>query len=247
MSTDLFSSQEEITPQATPEQTTPEVNVFADQLSTITNEDGNQKYDTVDKALEALKHSQSFIPTLQSEKLALQEQVTKLSEQVAQHQGVQAVVDEITNRATPEPQANQPTAGMSAEEIAKLVTQTLDQRSQASTHQTNTQTVDAALKAQFGTEAMTKVAAKAKELGTTPEQLGKLAAESPNMVLALFGTEAKHVNSTTTSYNFDTTPTEPERVTRPANSIMFGATNKETTDFMKQIRDEVYRDLDIKQ
>jgi hypothetical protein len=136
---------------------------------------------------------------------------------------------------------------MSAEEIAKLVTQTLDQRSQASTHQTNTQTVDAALKAQFGTEAMTKVAAKAKELGTTPEQLGKLAAESPNMVLALFGTEAKHVNSTTTSYNFDTTPTEPERVTRPANSIMFGATNKETTDFMKQIRDEVYRDLDIKQ
>jgi hypothetical protein len=246
MSTDLFASPNinEATPQPN---VTPDVNVFADQLSTITNEDGNQKYDTVDKALEALKHSQSFIPTLQSEKTALEAKVAELSEQVAQSKGVQDVMNEIANREKPQPMVDQPVAGMSAEEVASLVSQTLDSRNQADTHKTNATRVDEALKAKFGTEAAKTVALKAIELGTTPEQLGKLAAESPNMVLALFGTEAKQVQGTQSSYNFDTTPHQKERLARPAKSLMFGATGKETTNFMKQIRDEVYADHDIQE
>jgi hypothetical protein len=247
MSTNVFDSQE-TNPPATPEQeqVPQHVNVFADQLSTITNEDGKQKYDTVDKALEALKHSQSFIPTLQSEKTALENEVNTLREQVAQAKGVQDVMDTLANRQNEQAPNDQQVASLSAEDVAKLVTQQLNQRNTADTHQTNTLAVDKALKEKFGTEATAQVIAKAKELGTTPKDLGELAAKSPAMVLALFGTQAKQTGVTPTSYNFDNTPQEEVRVTRPAKSIMFGSTTKETTDFMKQIRDEVYRDLEVK-
>ena len=223
------------------------MNVFADQLSTITNEDGKQKYDTVDKALEALKHSQDFIPTLQQEKAALETQVAQLSEQVAQNKGVQDVVNELTNRQNEQQTDTSQPASFTAEDVAKLVDQQLNRRTQADTQKANATQVHEALVAQFGTEASAKVAAKAKELGTTPEQLGTLAADSPNMVLALFGNTAKQAGGTQTSYNFDTTPREEGRLKSPEKSLMYGATNKETTDFMKQIRDEVYKDFDVKE
>jgi hypothetical protein len=54
----VFSSEE--TPQNVPAST----NVFEDQLKQIKNETGEQKYDSVPKALEALQHSQSFIGQL---------------------------------------------------------------------------------------------------------------------------------------------------------------------------------------
>jgi hypothetical protein len=246
MATTVFESQEQIpaTP-ATEEQ--PNLNVFADQLSTITNGEGGQKYDTVEKALEALKHSQTFIPTLQSEKVALEAEVTKLREQVAQSTSVQEAIDKLTNRANELPQENQPAEGLNAEDVAKIVTQTLSQGKVAETQVANTIAVDTALKEKFGTEASAQVVAKATELGMSPQELGVLAAKNPKMVLQLFGTTAKPVSSTTTSYNFAPNKTEPDRVQPPTESLMAGATTKDVVDFMKQIRAEVYKDNGVEE
>jgi SpoVK/Ycf46/Vps4 family AAA+-type ATPase len=249
MPTTVFDSQEnnqQETPAQEP-QPNSEVNVFADQLSTITNEEGKPKYNSVETALEALKHSQQFIPTLQQEKIALEAQVATLSEQVAQNKGVQDVIDKLTNREQEHQPADQQAPTFTAEDVAALVDKQLNQRSTADTHKANATKVHEALVEKFGTEASAKVAAKAKELGTTPEQLGKLATESPAMVMALFGTTAKQTSATQTSYNFDSTPQEKERLGRPEKSLMFGATNKESAEFFKKIRDEVYADFDIQE
>jgi hypothetical protein len=224
------------------EETTQSVNVFADQLSTITNEKGEQKYDTVEKAIEALKHSQAFIPTLQSEKVALEAEVTQLREQVAQAKGVQEVVDKLTNRQNEQQQGNQPAAALSAEDIAKLITQQLSQGKVAETQQANALAVDTALKEKFGTEASNQVALKAHELGMSPQELGVLAEKNPKMVLQLFGTTAKQVSNTTTSYNFAPNKTETERLQPPEKSLMAGAKTKDVIEYMKKIRAEVYKD-----
>jgi hypothetical protein len=244
MSTNVFESQDEH--EETPLTIDPlNVNVFADQLSTITNGDGKQKYDTVEKALEALQHSQSFIPTLQSEKTALEAEVVKLREQVAQAKGVQEVVDRLTQQQRGNDEEHQPTSGLNAQDVEKLITQGLTQRTQADTMKANANAVDTALKEKFGTEASKAVAAKAHELGMTPQELGSLAAKSPKMVLSLFGETAKQVGNTTNSFNFAPNKVQTERMQRPTKSLMMGATTRETTDFMKQIKAEVYADLDV--
>ncbi len=45
----------------------PSDNVFADQLASITNERGEPKYKDLPTALQALKHSQEYIPSLKQE------------------------------------------------------------------------------------------------------------------------------------------------------------------------------------
>jgi hypothetical protein len=242
MDTSVFESQEQ-TPATPATEQQPNLNVFADQLSTITNGEGGQKYDTVEKALEALKHSQTFIPTLQSEKTALEAEVTKLREQVAQSTSVQDAINSLKNQAN-EQQEHQP-AVLSAEDIAKLVTQQLSNNKVADTQVTNTLAVDTALKEKFGTEASAQVLAKANELGMSPQELGVLAAKNPKMVLQLFGTTAKTVSNTTTSYNFAPNNDDPEQMKPPKESIMNGAKHSDVVDFMKQIQAETYRELGI--
>ena len=242
----VFDSQEnnEGTP---PKENTQHVDVFADQLSTITNEKGEQKYDTVEKAIEALKHSQAFIPTLQSEKVALEAEVAKLREQVAQAQGVQQVVEKLTQQQNQQLAPNQGAEQLSAEDIAKLVTQQLSQGKIADIQQANALAVDTALKEKFGTEASKQVALKAHELDITPKELGVLAQKNPKMVLQLFNTTAKQVSNTTTSYNFAPNPQESERLQPPEKSLMQGAKTKDVVDYMKQIRAEVYKDNDVEE
>ena len=241
----VFDNQNNNEGVPTPKVEPQNVNVFADQLSTITNEDGKQKYDTVEKAIEALKHSQSYIPTLQSEKVALEAEVTKLREQVAQSKGVQDVMDKLAQQQNQQPVTNQVAEPLSADDIAKLITTQLSQGKVADTLQANANAVDTALKEKFGTEASKQVALKAHELGMTPQELGGLAEKNPKMVLQLFGTTAKQVSNTTTSYNFAPNTTETERVQPPEKSLMAGAKTRDVIDFMKQIQIEVYKDNDI--
>ena len=66
----LFKDEPITTPQATPESITPAANpsdLFTDQLAAIKNDQGVPKYDTVEKAIEALQHSQQYIPELKTQ------------------------------------------------------------------------------------------------------------------------------------------------------------------------------------
>ena len=63
---DTIFEKEKVEPsqESTPNQN----NLFNDQLDTIKNDKGERKYGTVEQALEALKHSQEFIPSLKEDK-----------------------------------------------------------------------------------------------------------------------------------------------------------------------------------
>lgn len=214
--------------------------VFSDQLKTITAEDGRQKYGTVEEALKALAHSQTFIPTLQTQVSTQEQEITQLREELAKHKGVQEVVDSLTQHQQSQKVTPSETK-FGEEEVARLIANTLDKRSQEQTLELNANKVNDTLVSAFGDKAQEMVQLKAKELNTTPEALGQLASTSPDMVLALFQQKQTSTSVTNSSYNlgFNKPPEEPLK--RPEKSLLAGASLKDQTEFMRQIKAEVYR------
>ncbi len=237
----LFNDEQPNKSQATPEQqNTPVPNssdLFADQLAAIKNEDGAQKYDTPEKALEALQHSQQYIPELKS-KVDSQEQV--INELTAKLEATRKVED-IINQQTP-PQGNEPTSPqLGQEDILKIVTDKLNERTVQETQSSNQSQVSKALAQRYGDSAQAEVVKKAKELGMKPSELGALSKSNPAMVLALFGEKVGNTPVTTGGYHIPASPVAREPVTRPEKSVLSGATAAEQAAHMKAIREEVYR------
>ena len=244
--TSVFETNQEVTTPATPDASQPQSgNIFSDQLKTITAEDGRQKYDTVEKALEALTHSQTLIPTLQTKVGTQEQEITQLREELAKSKGAQELVDSLTNHQQAEQAGNPSETPFGEADVASLISATLDKREQVQVQATNADKVQSALVSAFGDKTMAVVQAKAKELNTTPEALGALAASSPDMVLALFNNKSTSPSVTSNSYNmgFHQTPDEP--LGRPTESLLSGASLKSQIDFMKQCKAEVHKKLGI--
>lgn len=216
-------------------------NTYSDQLKSITAEDGRQKYDSVEKALEALAHSQSFIPTLQTEKSALEQELASMREELAKHKGVQEVVDSLTQHQPQGQEGNPSETQIGEEEVARIVQATLAKQEAERSVQTNTQKVNDALVSTYGDKAAEVVAQKAKELHTTPQALGELAANNPDIVLTLFKTKSSTPQLTSTSVRSDFNVQEPAPVGRPEKSLLGGATSKDQAEYMRRIREEIYR------
>jgi hypothetical protein len=228
--------------QETPVEVKPQSgDIFSDQLKDIKAEDGRQKYDTVEKALEALTHSQTLIPTLQQQVTALEQEKTQLREELAKSKGAQELVDSLTNHQQAEQEGNPSETPFGEADVASLISATLDKRQQEQTQTTNADKVQTALVNAFGAKAQEVVQAKAKELNTTPEALGTLAASSPDMVLALFNGKSTSPSVTSNSFNMGLNEQPDEPLGRPTKSLLSGATLKEQVDFMKQCKAEVYK------
>ena len=244
---DVFKKQEQTQEeqQATLATSQPQSgDVFSDQLKTITAEDGRQKYDTVPKALEALAHSQTFIPTLQAQVSTQEQEITQLREELAKHKGVQEVVDSLTQHQQSQEVTPSETK-FGEEEVARLIANTLDKRSQEQTLELNANKVNDTLVSAFGDKAQEMVQLKAKELNTTPEALGQLASTSPNMVLALFQQKQTSTSVTNSSYNLGFNKPSEEPLKRPETSLLAGASIKDQTEFMRKIKAEVYKKYGI--
>src|SRR3989304_5674023 len=92
----IFADQ--VAPQVTPEQQTqaPVVDTtYADLLKTIQNEQGQQKYDSLPKALEGLAHAQQYIPQLKTELQTKEQELITLREELAKRPAVDAVVTRL--------------------------------------------------------------------------------------------------------------------------------------------------------
>jgi len=203
----------------------PSDSVFKDQLAAITNERGEQKYDDIPKALEGLRKA--------------------LREAAARHESVEDVVARLAAS-----QANTDTSatGLDEQKASALFDQLLTQRESAQASQTNQETVQNELVTKFGsTEAANKaVVEKAKELGTSAEELGKLSAQNPRMILELF----KSVSGTpsgappTPSVNTDgflSKKEEEHGLVKPEKSLLSGATFKEQLAYLQKVREDVYK------
>jgi hypothetical protein len=239
---DENSNTQDPQPTVTPEGTPPQSdNLFVNELAGIKNTDGNQKYDSVPKALDALVHSQSHITTLEESSRQDKQEIEDLKIRLAQHDAVDDVVQRLTSnqpdpvvQETPQPQVVDESA------IANAVQQALNIERTVATEESNVSTVIGAITSKYGEKAREIVEAKAIELNTTLEGFKALAARSPELVLALFEAGAPASNSPTTStINLPATP-KPQELQRPEKSLLQGATSEEQASFMAEIKRKVY-------
>jgi hypothetical protein len=216
---------------------------YADLLKSIVNENGQQKYDSLPKALEGLTHAQQYIPQLKTELQLKEQELVTLRNELAQRASVEDVVTRLTaQKQDLEGQGKPPeSSGLNEQAVLQLVQQALGQAKATDQAKQNHAQVQQALSSKFGDKAAEVVASKARELGTTTDQLGQLASQNPAMVLALFNTSAQPiVKPTTGSVNLPSYQQERPPLERPAKSVLSGATSKQQKDYMLKVRDEVY-------
>lgn len=196
-------------------------------LGAIRNERGEQKYRTVQDALNALKHSQEYIPEL-SQKLTQQEQELKAArEAAAKVAELERVVQALTQE---KPQPDTPSQqGLTEDQVAELVTRTLSKRQQEELAKKNISSVAETVKQVFGEKAEEVFYSKAQEMGMSKEQFNMLAATTPKAVLKLLGIEDQQKVSsfspTTTSVNsagFE--PNKQTYIGRNTKPTLVGAT-----------------------
>lgn len=158
---------------------------FADLLGTIKNERGEPKYRDLPTAIDALKHSQDFIPQLKTENETLKSELEQLRQEVQKLSAVKETVEKLTSQRTEQ----QNTTGNQFDEstVANLINRTLTQREAEAIQKANVSTVVKTIQEKFGAEAEKVFYTKAQEMGMRPEQINKLASESPQAVFALFG------------------------------------------------------------
>jgi hypothetical protein len=221
--------------------TPPSVDKYADLLKSIKNENGESKYDNIEKALEALKHSQEYIPTLKTQLTEKEQELAILRAAKEKYENIDEVVQRLTARQ-PNGEENPPaTRGLDEQAVADLVRRTLSQTTQESKANENLDKVQSVLLDKFKDKAPEVIRQKAQELGTTTKQLEDLAKQSPAMVLALFNSQVPTTAPVTTG-NINTQPiNRPSTdLAPPSKSLLAGASTKEQKDYMDKVKASVY-------
>lgn len=248
----VFSEQESNS--GTPTQTSSTVNPFEDQLKGITNEEGKQKYATLEEALKGLAHAQSYIPELKDNLSHKEQEIARLQAELQERKSVEDVVSRLASQGgQPAPESTpQAAQGLTIDEVDKLVEQRLQAVQQQSEEaklkakeQDNITQVSNALAAKFGDKASEVVGNKAKELGMSSAELQSMAGKNPNLVLTLFNTQTQAPKPTTTSVNIPpVNPSQPE-LARPEKSLLLGATSKQQKEYYEKVKADVYARLNI--
>ena len=236
MDDNVFNSGEPKVPEAPKTPETP-----SDPLASILNENGEPKYKTVDDALKALAHSQAFIETLKTEKSTVESELNTLRESASKAATIEEVLKKLSAKDEPEaPKVETPpVGGLSEEAVAELVRSQLAGLESAKAQATNVEKVQNTLKQKFGEKTVEVVRAKAQELGITPEKLGELSSSSPDLVLALFGSKPSSAPTTGSVHIPNHTP--QSELERPTKSLLIGASGKEQKEYMKKVKDEIYK------
>lgn len=169
---------------ATPAPNTNPATDFNQFLSMIVNENGEQKYKTVEEALKGGAHAQAYIAKLQADKAALEAQVQAATAAKSREAELEQTLQELlAKQGTPATPVDAP----KPDDIAELVMKQLAARDAASKAKANQAEVASKLLEKFGTEAEAKYNSAAQELGLTVAELNDMAAKSPKAVLQVLG------------------------------------------------------------
>lgn len=197
------------------------------QLNEIKNERGEPKYRSLQDAIVALKHSQEYIPSLTSQLAQRDSELLTARAEAARVAELERAVTELTQRNTDT--GKPPTAGMTPEQIAELVSRQLTERETNQTVAQNISQVRDAAVAAFGNEAQKKYEDKAAELGMTVAELNALAAKSPKAVLGMLGATVKqspsNIQGTVNTAAFQ--PHQDSFVGRNTTGVIVGATSQD--------------------
>lgn len=219
-------------------------NPLADKLKTIVNESGQPKYDSIEKALDALAPSQAHIQRLEAEARAKDELLQELKAKALKAEALDEVVQRLQQNNQQPRQETPPSAGMSEQATIEALEKIIDKKAAIDKAQNNVQVVQQTLIAKFGDAEKTKVAvaAKAAELGLTTQELGALSSKSPLAVLAYFGEKPISNQSVTPSNSTPlSNPSNGEPLKAPTKSLLLGSTSKEQKEYMKKVKEEVYK------
>lgn len=186
MTDDVFSDKTQTLAAA------PSEDHHSELLGTIKNADGNQKYDSVEKALGSLADTQAHIAKLEAENDALREVATKVDSMDALLQKMQSD-NADQNNVTAEPTGT--TESLSSDQIEQLVDQRLSNRQTASAHQANVDAFNTAVVGQFGQKAKEEVIAKAQALGWSMADVKDMAMKNPKGTLTALGFNATPANN----------------------------------------------------
>lgn len=235
---DIFeeNSNSQETPETTAAPNTGDL--FSDQLSQITDVDGRQKYDDVNKALEALKASQEYIPTLKEEN-------EKLKQELEKRESVEDVVKRLQGNQTTEETTK--VQSLDEEAVQSLVNNVLSQREAQSVEAQNMLLVTQSLTQKYGEKAKEVISSKANELGTTPNDLKEMARKQPKVFLALFGqsTSGVSTNPTTSSTQSTISKEQSLKPETPKKSVLAGARTEDLVSEWRKDRDYIYKEFNI--
>jgi len=232
------------TPQGNPQQTPSTPGSYADQLASITNEDGTQKYGTVDDVLKGAKHAQEYIPQLKSQLSTAEAEIIALKAQVAQQTSLEETVSRLATPPAQTPPASQPapTAGMTEESVQALIANSKIQ-DQANI---NEGAFSKSLVEKYGDKAEEVVTAKALEMGVTAQYLQDMARTSPHMALTLFQTAPAQPALPTTP-GVSVPQGTPQAVVRPPALDLLKGNKGQVSDSFKQAQADTYLRLGVEE
>lgn len=200
-------------------------------LSAIKNERGEQKYKTVEDALNALKHSQEYIPTLKQQQEDMQRKLQEAMEKANKVETLESTLQQLIQKSTESATSTTTPAGLTEEQIAKIVESQLSRAAQAEIAKKNTTEVATTIKAKFGEKAEEVFYSKAEELGFTKEEINILASRTPKAVLKLLGVESNvTINSITNTSSVNTAGfnlPQDSFIGKPKKSVLLGASTME--------------------
>lgn len=229
------------TPPTTPPVTPPPADdIYADKLGAIQNADGTPKYDSVEKALDALNQSQLHIAKLESESSTTAVELESLRVQASQAESVDEIVARLTN-AQQNTETVTPVPGVDEAAVNQLIVNAINANSEQATRAANVDLVQTTLISKYGDKASDVISAKAAELGITKEALKEMSSSNPRVALALFEVASLTRDApTSTSVNLERGPTPSAPLERPTKSLLMGASSKEQAAFMAAVQAKVY-------
>jgi len=176
--------------------------LFADQLSSITTDDGRQKYSDVPTALASIPHAQGHISELTNK-------VKELEEEVAKRRGAEELLNSLQQSQQQVTEAPSVT-GLDETAVQNVVNNILQSKAQQDVAETNATSVRNALVAKFGEAASVEFQNKANALGVDVGQLTEMSKQTPNIVMELFNTPGVRDPQPTTgsSVNISSRPVE---------------------------------------
>ena len=233
----IFNPEPANTP-APPEPKAP--NPYETMLKGIKNENGEQKYKTLEDALVALEHSQKYIPELKSQLSEANSELERIKSETSNHENIEDVVQRLLAKREPSADTPPVVAGLDEQAVMNLVKQSLGQSEAEKLALANMKQVHDTLVSKFGDKAKEVLTNKASELGTTVEELGNLAKANPKMVLAMFPAHVKDPAPTVGNRRTPPPTKIIEGIPMPEKSLLAGASNKARAEFMDKIKAGVY-------
>ena len=249
MSTQTVFNSEDQSEETKEEPKVENIENYADQLSQILNDKGEPKYKDVQTALEALKSSQEYIPSLKQEKETLAQELERLKEELTRHSKLDEVFDKLQqppaqeeNPIVEQEKSSALTQEQVQEMLEQFVPQLLEKRQSESTQQKNIQTVDQKLKEFYGDKVEDAVRTKAESLGLSIQDLEALSAKSPNSALELLGVkEIKPTGRTlSSSVSLPLTSSSAPNL-KPEKSMLKGATSREQSEYLRLLKENVLK------